>query len=148
MGDVILWGGCTVVVSALLFCVRSILWTAVSRIAVCILFAGLFVLMYQIFLLIKDAYCAGWDWRGALVLAGLGNLSSPIYGGVSGIIHWLVELPIAIKLIVTGSFVSWVGMAGQVITSDSEAAVNSDRFDRVLARFRDVELFEAPKYNS
>jgi hypothetical protein len=123
-------GGILCILGALFL--GAIFWTVVTRVANGFRIGALIFLGYQVVLLVFHMviHARGADFYDALALAGLGSIVPHNCYGVSGIIHWLVQLPIAIKLLVLASFAAWIGTAGQIAAMKPDANSNSDLYEK------------------
>jgi len=94
-------------------------WIAVAWLGGCTVVVGLGTLAYQGLALLRVGYWTGGNFRQILAMIGLDRVSFN-QSGIDTIMQWIASLPFAAGIILTGFFVIWIGMMGQVATLDRQ----------------------------
>jgi len=90
-------------------------WIGIAWLGVCAVVVGLGTLAYQGLVLLRVGYWTGGDFRQVLAMIGLDDVSFS-QSEIGAILQWIASLPVAAGIMLTGFFVIWIGMVGQVAT--------------------------------
>ncbi len=94
-------------------------WVGVVWLGGCTVVVGLGTLAYEGLALLRVGYWTGGNFRQVLAMIGLDRVSFS-QSEIDTIMQWIGSLPFAAGVILTGFFVIWVGMMGQVATLDRQ----------------------------
>jgi len=94
-------------------------WVGVAWLGGCTVVVGLGTLAYQGLALLRVGYWTGGKFEQVLTMIGLDKLSFSM-SQVNEVMQWIASLPFAAGIILTGFFVIWIGMVGQVATLDRQ----------------------------